>query len=1440
MKMKSRSIFAASSLAVIHFGMSATGLHAADWLSTGTTDWNTASNWNPAGVPNGAAAVINTNSGSIATITANPSSNPADVIVGSASGTNGRLDHTAGTLTTGSWVKIGHNSGNGVYNLANTAGSGGTLTGFGQGSGSLNMTGGQFRLGGDNGTNMSGTGTFNMHTSGTVTVNNGAVAIGQNGNGTLNIDSGTFNKTGSGNFVVGGTSGKTGTLLMSGGTLNNSGEFQVSNSGSTGVVTMSGGAINTASWVGIGHGGGGSGTLNVNGGTFTKTGTGSAFIVGDGSNGTLNQTAGSVSVPQAEVWFGNGTGSTATNYNMSGGTFDSANWLVVGRAGGTATLTMTGGTINNTGTGSDLVVGGDSAGSNGTILLSGGLMNISGRNTDIGKNSGTGAFTLSGTGEFRTGVLTLGNGASAAGTMNLNGGTLKISGFNGGAGTATANFNGSLIQAQANAAAFIQGLDTANIQAGGAKIDTQSFTLFSPQSFSGSGNLTKSGSGTLTLTGSNTGHTGNVVVNGGTLVVMNNTGGGVDYTFADSTTLKVVSMDVANTRAMGTLTLGTTGATTLNFDLGSFVGNTFIPPVTANSLVLNGATTVNITDANIDLGQIPLLDYTSKSGTGSVVLGSLPTGVSASLVDDNAGHIYLDVTSLAQPRWDATASDVWDTTTQNWLNAGNPSTYSNGSTVQFDDSVTGVTQGAVVLNSTVTPAAVIFDNTIAPYTLNGTGSIAGNTGLVKKGIQSLELNTSNSYTGVTDLQGGTTSINSIANAGSPSSIGAASASASNLVFSGGSLTYTGAAASTDRGFTLSAIDSTLSTNSDLTISGQVAVGIGNSNLIKAGTGNLTFSGSAANTFGTSGFGLRVTDGAVTFNGTGTNTVFGELRLGSPTATGNTSLTVTNSNLTSGSWLTIGIANGTTNLSTDVIFSNSTVTQNGGGFSMGYSDGLPGFLASSSLTLNNSTMNTVSIDFARSTGSTAVCTLNGTSTINATGYLQIGIETAVGTMTLKDTSALTTGNFIYVGSSAGSTGTLNVQNSATISIPGDREFRIGADGNGTLNQSGGTISGNGYMAIGRTGAGVGVFNLSGGTFTQANTARFIHVGEDGIGTLNISGTGAFVANSTTGVLLGNSATSSGTVNLNGGSLTATAVLDNASGTTAFNFNGGLLKAGAGANATFMNGIDAVTVKAGGAVIDSNGSNITINTPLLDGGTGGGLTKQGTGTLTLAGVNTYSGGTSVNNGTLTLADNAQLRFVIGANGVNNSIGGSGALQLDGDFNIDISGANTTSGNSWTLVNVGTLTETYGATFSVVGFTNNAGVWTMTSGANQWTFTQATGVLTVQAAASGYASWAATNAGGQTADLDYDNDGVANGVEFFMGATGSSFTSNPPVVGNVVTWPKAAGFSGTYRVETSADLVNWTNVTGSAVDNGTSVSYTLPTGNPKLFAHLVVIPN
>jgi len=131
----------------------------------------------------------------------------------------------------------------------------------------------------------------------------------------------------------------------------------------------------------------------------------------------------------------------------------------------------------------------------------------------------------------------------------------------------------------------------------------------------------------------------------------------------------------------------------------------------------------------------------------------------------------------------------------------------------------------------------------------------------------------------------------------------------------------------------------------------------------------------------------------------------------------------------------------------------------------------------------------------------------------------------------------------------------------------------------------------------------------------------------------------------------------------------------------------------------------------------------------------LVKKGIGTQTLSGVNNYTGDTTVEAGTLTLASTGELSFVIGASGVNNKITGDGAGQtvnLDGAFTFDLTGAGTTVGDSWTIVDyAGLAAVNVGATFAVTnaGWTETAGVWTGTdtNGAT-YAFSESTGVLAV----------------------------------------------------------------------------------------------------------------
>jgi hypothetical protein len=116
----------------------------------------------------------------------------------------------------------------------------------------------------------------------------------------------------------------------------------------------------------------------------------------------------------------------------------------------------------------------------------------------------------------------------------------------------------------------------------------------------------------------------------------------------------------------------------------------------------------------------------------------------------------------------------------------------------------------------------------------------------------------------------------------------------------------------------------------------------------------------------------------------------------------------------------------------------------------------------------------------------------------------------------------------------------------------------------------------------------------------------------------------------------------------------------------------------------------------------------------------------GELVLAGVNSSSGNTTVGNGILTLADDARLTFYIGANGVNNRISGTGILNLNGDFVFDLSSAIGTNGNSWSIVDVAGLTETFGSTFAVQGFSEASNVWT----SGNYSFNEATGILSYTA--------------------------------------------------------------------------------------------------------------
>ncbi|CAA6690708.1 MULTISPECIES: sulfatase-like hydrolase/transferase [unclassified Lentimonas] len=213
---------------------------------------------------------------------------------------------------------------------------------------------------------------------------------------------------------------------------------------------------------------------------------------------------------------------------------------------------------------------------------------------------------------------------------------------------------------------------------------------------------------------------------------------------------------------------------------------------------------------------------------------------------------------------------------------------------------------------------------------------------------------------------------------------------------------------------------------------------------------------------------------------------------------------------------------------------------------------------------------------------------------------------------------------------------------------------------------------------------------------------------------------------------------------------------------------------------------------------------------------GVIKEGTCTVNLTAVNTYTGDTTVNAGTLSLAE------------VNTSNDAS-AVRL------------ATSGATLDLAYAGT--DTVDALF-IGGVQQAAGVY----GAAELSQITGTGTLTVTSGPATYSMWAAENAPGQTIDQDHDFDGVANGIEYFMGESGSGFTALPsPDNTGTVTWPMGHSYAGVYATDyviqsSSPDLDSWGPIALQDVTilAGASVSYAMPPGSDPFFVRLLVYEN
>lgn len=307
----------------------------------------------------------------------------------------------------------------------------------------------------------------------------------------------------------------------------------------------------------------------------------------------------------------------------------------------------------------------------------------------------------------------------------------------------------------------------------------------------------------------------------------------------------------------------------------------------------------------------------------------------------------------------------------------------------------------------------------------------------------------------------------------------------------------------------------------------------------------------------------------------------------------------------------------------------------------------------------------------------------------------------------------------------STITLNyaaAQNTTTInnSNAGLIGLLIGSGVAGSMRVTGGHLIIN-NAALNAQGAGGSVvgnnqnahLSIEGGAFT--NTGNFfLHYSGGGSGTthaaLSVSGTGVATFDTLSFGRAASVSTAPRTaaINLNGGTLAANNIASHFTtdlhSESAINFNGGTLRARQ-ENGTFIaNNVNRATVLNvlnGGAVIDSNGFNIDIAGAFVNNGTGG-LTKSGGGILTLAGVNTYVGDTTISAGTLDLTSTSESRFNIADASASNGFEGAGTVNFNGLFRLDTTGLTETTG-TWNLVNVGT--QTFGGTFGLSFMDNTA---------------------------------------------------------------------------------------------------------------------------------------
>lgn len=297
-----------------------------------------------------------------------------------------------------------------------------------------------------------------------------------------------------------------------------------------GTLTVQNGGSVSSTWGYIGLSAGSSGNVTVSGANSTWTNK-QILFAGHSGKGTLTVAAGGT-VNSLGGTIGMLAGSDGTVTVSAGSTWATSSLLTVGFWGkGTLNVSDGGNVQSNFGR-----IGND-VGSTGVVTVTGANSTwINGSNLFVG-NKGDGLLTISDGGTVSAANVTIATVLGSKGTLKLDGGKLTTGYIKRGEGTASFAIDDGILRAKGHEVDFLRGFAAGEvvIEAGGISIDSNGFDIGVATDLQGAGRLIKLGSGTLTLTGNSSYGAGDTdglgtVARAGTLAV---SGGSISHSTSD-------------------------------------------------------------------------------------------------------------------------------------------------------------------------------------------------------------------------------------------------------------------------------------------------------------------------------------------------------------------------------------------------------------------------------------------------------------------------------------------------------------------------------------------------------------------------------------------------------------------------------------------------------------------------------------------------------------------------------------------------------------------------------------------------------------------------------------------------------------------------------------------------------------------------------------------